>query len=58
MHFEKKHQFHTLNASQVIDSEKCGYLNAWKLLFRNTLPESTHLQVLNTAEIAMVALFS
>ena len=32
-HFEKKDQVHSLNISQVIESEKCGYLNAWKLLF-------------------------
>ena len=34
-HFQKKkkNQNHKLNISQVIDTEKCGYLNAWKLLF-------------------------
>ena len=36
VHFEKKDQPHTLNISEVIDSEKCGYLNARKLLFQNT----------------------
>ena len=29
-----------VNMSEVIASEKCGYLNALKLLFQNTLCES------------------
>ena len=29
---KKKDQLHSLNISEVIDSEKCGYLNAEKLL--------------------------
>ena len=33
MHFEKKDQLYTLNISEVIDSEKYGYLNARKLPF-------------------------
>ena len=32
-HFQKKDQIHSLNISEVIDSEKCGYFNARKLLF-------------------------
>ena len=32
-HFEKKLQARSVNISEVIDSEKCGYLNARKLLF-------------------------
>ena len=43
---------------EVIDSEKCGYLNARKLFFSNTLPESMCSQVLNTAEMTMGALLS
>ena len=31
--FEKKGQFHSLNISKVIDSDKCGYFNVRKLLF-------------------------
>ena len=31
--FEKKHQLHTLNISEVSYSEKCGYFDARKLLF-------------------------
>ena len=58
MDFEKKDQRYTLNIWEVIDSEKCGYLNAQKLLFQNTLPESTCSQVLNTAERTMAALLS
>ena len=29
----KKNQFNTFNISEFTDSEKCGYLNAQKLLF-------------------------
>ena len=58
MHFEKKDQLYKFNISEVIDSEKCGYLNARKLLFQNTLPESTWSRVLNTANLIMVALLS
>ena len=31
--FEKKDQLQSLNISEVIESEKCGYLNARKHLF-------------------------
>ena len=57
-HFQKKDQLHSFNISEVIDSEKCGYLNARKLLFQNTLRESTRSRVKNTAEINMAALLS
>ena len=30
-HFQKKDQLHSLNISEVIDPEKCGYFNARKL---------------------------
>ena len=33
VHFEQKYQLHTLNISEVIDHNKCGYFNARKLLF-------------------------
>ena len=39
-HFEEKDQLHSLNILEVIDSDKCGYLNARKFLFYNTLPDS------------------
>ena len=33
-HFQKKkNQVHSLNISEVIDPDKCGYFNAHKLLF-------------------------
>ena len=35
--FFKKDDLDNFNISGVIDSEKCGYLNAQKLLFQNTL---------------------
>ena len=56
VHFEKKHQLYSLNISEVSDSEKCGYLNAPKLLFQNTLRESTSSRVLNTPHTPMAAL--
>ena len=31
-HFEKKDLIHSLDLSEVIDPEKCGYFNARKLL--------------------------
>ena len=58
VHFEKKDQLYSLNISVVSDSEKCGYLNAGKPLFQNTLRESSCLQVLNTAGMTMEALLS
>ena len=33
VHFEKKDRLHSLNISEVIDPEKCGYFNARKFLF-------------------------
>ena len=32
-HFEEKDQLHSLNILEVIDSEKCGYLNPQKSPF-------------------------
>ena len=58
VHFEKKDQLYRFNIWEVINSEKCGYLNARKLLFQNTLPESTCSRVLNTADFIMAALLS
>ena len=31
--FSEKNQLNNLHISEVIDSKKCGYLNAQKLLF-------------------------
>ena len=56
VHFEKKDQHYTFNILEVSDSEKRGYLNARKLLFRNTLGESTCSGVLNSADTNMAAL--
>ena len=57
-HFEKKDHFPRLNIWQVIESKQCGYFNARKLLFYNTLWDSTSSRVPNTAEIFMAALLS
>ena len=56
--FKQKDQLYSLNISEVSDSEECGYLNARKLLFQNTLPESTCPRVLNSADTTMEALSS
>ena len=58
MHFEKKGQVYHSNISEVIDSEKYGYLNTRKLLFQNTLRESTCSRILNTADTSMGAILS
>ena len=56
MHFEKKGQLYSLNILKVTEAGKCGYWNAWKLLFQNTVPESACSQVLNTGNTTMEAL--
>ena len=38
LHFDKKDQPHNLYISEIIDPEKSGSFNAWKLFFKNTLP--------------------
>ena len=53
MHFEKRDQLCSSNISEVSDSEKCGSLNARKLLFQNTLRESTCSPVLNSADTTL-----
>ena len=58
VHFFKKDQLYNLNISDVIHSEKYGYLNARKLLFQNNLRESTCSRVLNSADTIMAALLS
>ena len=58
MHFEKKDQLHSLNISEVTDSEKYGYLNARTLPFENTFGESLCSGVAITAEVNTVALSS
>ena len=58
MPFEKEDQLHGLNISEVIDFEKCDYLNTRNLFFPDALRESLCSRVLNTAEITMAALSS
>ena len=53
VHLEKKDHLYSLSLSEVSDSEKCGYFNAGKLLFQNTVRESTCSRVINTAETNM-----
>ena len=38
---EKKDHRHTFNISRVTDNEKCGSLNAQRILFQNTLRKVT-----------------
>ena len=52
MHFEKEDQLHSLNISEIIDSEKYRFLNVRKLPFQNTFGESTCSQVTMTPEIS------
>ena len=56
MHFEKKDHLYSLNISEVTDSEKCGYLNARKILLQNILRESSCSRVLNSGDTIMAAL--
>ena len=56
--FEKKDQLYSLIISELIDSENCGYLNARRLLFYNTLRQSTCSLVLNSTERTMAVLLS
>ena len=58
MHFENKYRLYSLNISYVSDFEKCGYLSARKILFQNSLRESTCSRVLKTAETTMGELLS
>ena len=56
--FEKKNLLQSLNIWEVIETEKCCYLNARKLLFYNTLQESVCSPISNTAKICTAARFS
>ena len=58
VHFEEKDQLYSFNIWEVIDSKICGYLNARKLLFWNTLPEWKCSVVPNTVEDCTAALLS
>ena len=55
--FEKKYEYPSLIISQIIDFERGGYLNVWKVLIQNTIRLSTYLHVPNTAKISTAALF-
>ena len=57
-HFQKKDQVHSLNILEIIESEKSVDFNARKLLFENTLPESTCSHVPSNAEICTAELLS
>ena len=39
--FRKQDELHSLNISEVIDTEVCGFSNAQNLLLQNTLLKST-----------------
>ena len=36
-HFQIKHEYPSLIISEIIDTEKCGYLNVQKVLLQNTI---------------------
>ena len=51
--FKKNDHLDSLNISEVIDSEKCSYLNAKKQLFQNTFRQWTCSRVPDTVQICM-----
>ena len=36
-HFQKKYEYSSLIISEIIDAERGGYLNVWKVLLQNTI---------------------
>ena len=36
-HFKKKDEYASVIISEIIDAERRGYLNVWKVFFRNTI---------------------
>ena len=36
-HFPKKDEYRSLIISEIIDTERRGYLNVWKVLLQNTI---------------------
>ena len=36
-HFEKKDEYPSLNISEIMDCERGGYLNVWKVLLQKTI---------------------
>ena len=36
-HFQKKYEYPSLSISDIIDAERRGYLNVWKVLLQNTI---------------------
>ena len=36
-HFQKKDEYPSLIISEIIDAERRGYLNVWKVLLQNTI---------------------
>ena len=38
-HFQRNDQLYPLNISEVIENDKCGYFNARKLFFKNTVSQ-------------------
>ena len=57
-HFQKNDQVHSLNIQDIIESEKYVDLNARKLLFQNTLPESMCARVTNNVQVCTPKLLS
>ena len=36
-HFKKRYEYSSLIVSEIIDAERRGYLNVWKVLLQNTI---------------------
>ena len=54
----KKDHLHNVNISEVIDFEKCSYLNVKKQMFQDTLRRWTCSRIPNTAQDWMAAFLS
>ena len=57
-HFENEGQLHSFNILEVVDPDKCGYVNSRMPLFQNTLPESKCSRNHASAETCTAALLS
>ena len=57
-HFDQNDQLHSLNISEVIDPDKCGYFNIRNVLFNNTLCQYTCLRITNTSGTCTTTLLS
>ena len=55
-HFQENDEYPSLIIPEIIEAERRGYLNVWKVLLKNTIRKWTCSRVKNTAEIRTAAL--